>query len=294
MENELPLKKESGEYRIFALGGSTTEDIQNGQNIHYCGEANKIFEQEFLNNKVRCINAGKSAFTSLHSLVRLQSDILPFKPDLITVMHNINDLTVNLYPFDGRYNYGNKYLTDKYAPIVDNQGFMWQFLSKFKAFSYLDNKISKVRKLIGSRPVHTLSDGQVVPGDTEFVSEPIELPFKEIFRSNLRSIAAIGKANGVKVVFLTQPAVFSDEKYFKSFAYSGGLSYPQPDEFKRVFEEYNQVIKEVARDTNSPLIDLYALVGHNEQYFVDVVHTSPDGVRRVGELYANELAKLIR
>src|SRR3989344_7249280 len=76
MDQDLAIEKDKREIRIFALGASTTEDIQNGANKHYCGVANEIFKQQVPNKKITCINAGKSGYTTAHSLARLQYDIL--------------------------------------------------------------------------------------------------------------------------------------------------------------------------------------------------------------------------
>lgn len=279
MQGELPLKKEPNEYRIFALGGSTTEDIQNQQNLHYCGEANKIFAEKIKNRKVVCINAGKSAFTSAHSLVRLETDLLAFKPDMITVMHNVNDLSVNFYPFDGRYNYGNKYLSDSYAPRMTNWILFKRILEKSRAFSYLFNTLQKAK---------TKPNMRINP-------KPTDLVFKEAFRNNLTSIVGVAKAHGIEVVLLTEPGSLTEKNYYTSFSVTdGSIQYPPPEEFKKLYEEYNQVIKEVATQTHAGFIDMYGLVGHDEKYFTDIVHTNADGVLRVGDLYANNLIQFIR
>ena len=278
MDEELELDKTPGEYRIFALGGSTTEDLTNGQNLHYCGLANDFLKEKFPEGDIRCINAGKSAFTSAHSLIRLETDILPYKPDMITVMHNINDLTVNFYPNNGRYNYGNKYLSQTYAPALTPGAYVLHLLSGSRSVSYIVNTLHKL----------TLTK------NVKFNPEPTKLVFEDAFQSYLISIAAVAKARGIRVVFLTEPVTFAQDKFYTAFGITNDpVLYPTPEEFQKLFEQYNDVIRQVARQTDSDLIDLEALVGHDEKYFIDVVHTNELGVRRIGELYAQNLAAII-
>jgi len=93
MQGELGAKQ-TGEYRIFALGGSTTENIWNELGIHWP----LVLECELRasgHEGVRVYNTAMSAYTTAHSLVRLQFDVMDYEPDMVIVMHNINDLSVN-------------------------------------------------------------------------------------------------------------------------------------------------------------------------------------------------------
>lgn len=46
---------------------------------------------------MRVYNAAVSAYSTAHSLIRLEFDILQYERDLVIVMHNVNDLTVNYF-----------------------------------------------------------------------------------------------------------------------------------------------------------------------------------------------------
>jgi hypothetical protein len=79
----------AGQYRIIALGGSTTVDRSNVEGIHWP----LIAEQEVQRagrGDVRIYNAAMSAYSSAHSLVRLEFDILPYQPDMLLIMHRVS------------------------------------------------------------------------------------------------------------------------------------------------------------------------------------------------------------
>lgn len=291
MDGLLPLEKEPGEYRVFALGGSTTENIPNGNNTHYCGQANALLENvSFAGKKFHCINTAKSGFSSAHSLVRLQFDLLPFKPDMITVMDQFNDLTVNFFPFDGRMNYANKYLNPVYAPPVSDLKF--SVLRKSQACAFLYQKWSDLKGLFFYKKI-PMEDGSYVVSRMKISASPVTLHSKETFRRNLVSIARIAKANGIKPVFLTQPASFSEAHYALTFTGEiHGLSYPPLEEFEKLFAEYNSVVKEVAQAEQAGLIDMYELLGHEPRYFTDMIHYSAEGIERFAEIYSRELKRL--
>lgn len=291
MSGLLPLDKPAGEYRVFALGGSTTENIPNNDNKHYCGEANRILAQEPLNGKTfHCVNASKSGYSSAQTLVRLQFDLLAFKPDLITVMDQVNDLTVNFFPPDARTNYGNKYLHPVYAPPVFD--LKRTFLRHSRALVLLYTLFTDAKRLLAGKRIP--SAGVPVYSSMRFNPEPTELVYKETFRDNLRSIAQIAKGHGIRAVFLTQPAFFSEERYALTFTGDiHGVLYPQLEEFKTLFADYNKVIREVANEQGIPLIDMEALMERNPDYYTDMIHFSAEGIQRFAAIYSGELKKII-
>jgi len=293
LDDNIPLDKLSNEYRIIALGGSTTESDETP--YHYPQATTRILQKDHIGSKhIQVLNSGKSAYTTAHSLIRLQFDLLSFQPDMITVMNNINDLTVNFFPFsDERNNYANKYLKPYYAHhrslLKDS------FLRNSRLLVFLFQSLRTLKKQYSYQSI----DAQHCGGKAKSMrcsDEPIELRAKDSFRNNLRAIAAIGKTHNIIVVFMSMPATYSDEKITLAFdhkGYNGYILYPPIEEFKNAFEQYNQVIKEVAQEQGVHFIDMYNLMGHEDHYFVDMVHYSFEGYKQFIKIYANALKKII-
>lgn len=286
MKENLSLEKPDSEYRIIALGGSTTENLPNRMNLHYPQEAGKILNSEnFINKEINIVNSGKSAYSSAHSLIRLQFDLLPFKPDMITVMHNMNDLTVNFYPDSHfRSNYANKFLDDERLAQPFN----------FKD-AFLRNTFLGQSRFVVSI-YEAFSANKVKRYDMRYADTPVILKFKDSFRNNLIAISRIAKAHNITVVLMSQPAGFTDKSIALGFGHrphNKDILYPRNNEFKDHFEEYNKVIKEVADSEDVYFIDMYNLMGHDEKYFTDVLHYTPEGINKFSDLYARELKKMI-
>ncbi|MBF0284398.1 MAG: hypothetical protein HQL51_08050, partial [Magnetococcales bacterium] len=113
-----PFEKPPGVTRLLAVGGSTTLN-------DYAYKTGKVdvplLLEERLNRELgaqgggarryEVLNAGANAFSSAHTLVNLQFRLLEFHPDVVLILHNINDLDVNYYGDAGaRSDYRNKYM----------------------------------------------------------------------------------------------------------------------------------------------------------------------------------------
>jgi hypothetical protein len=82
------------------LGGSTTECRGVPEDSRFPYLAGRRLE-DMLKVKVNSYNAARSGNNSLHSINILLHKLMPLNPDLVVMMHNINDLVALLY--EGTY-----------------------------------------------------------------------------------------------------------------------------------------------------------------------------------------------
>ena len=272
-------EKGARELRIITLGGSTTEDAWNDAGIHWplileCRLAQAGYAD------VRVLNAGMSAYSSAHSLVRLALDLLRYSPDLLLVMHNINDLTVNYYaaqagvPVDPNYlvKYGRKSFTGAIGPddvVLSRAWRAWEgLLARQDGPVRLDSVSYDVRDGI------------------------------QAFRNNLRSITAVARAHGIGMVLLTMPASASDSL----FAYtregargnSAGIGpLPPKDRFRADFQAYNAAIEATGSELGVAVIPMHRLMPDRKDLFVDVVHYSTAGSIAFADALAPRLLELV-
>ena len=291
-QETIPFEKDPEEYRIIALGGSSTETTYNQANEHYCGELNKNLENNTIaGKKLRCLNGAKAGYSTAQSLVRLQFDLLAFQPDMITVMNNINDLNVNFFPNQGnRTNYAEKYLAEIFAdsPEFANMPLLRESRVLITGYRGVHNVQRTLRKWIRKE-----EKGEPF---IMFTNETIPLRLKEQFKRNLKSIVAIGKAHNITVVLMTEPFLADQKKFEIGFGhedYNKEIFYPQLPEFKRMLEEYNQVIEDVAAEENVPFMDMYAFMGQNQSYFIDSAHYTKEGEEQFGKIYSERLKNIV-
>lgn len=269
--------KPPGEIRIIALGGSTTEDVWTEDGRHWPLWLERGLRSS--NSNVNVYNTGMSAFTSAHSLVRLEFDVLDYDPDLVILMHNINDLVVNYYaavlglPMDGHYR--TPYATKRFTWDVDDTDIVL-----FRLWHSLRARLS-------GPPADA-----VVPDDYR-IDKGLAY-----FRRNLRNIHAVAASGGVEIVLLTMP-VCDAESVYREVELNGRRQFSAPlpesfDRFKEDFSSYNQAVVDVGSELGVPVVDMQRLFGGDKRWFSDFVHYNAAGSRRFGETLATALEPKIR
>ncbi len=269
--------KPEGEFRIVAIGGSTTEDVWTEDGLHWPLWLERRLKGSSLDARV--LNTGMSAYTSAHSLVRLEFDVLDHHPNLVVVMHNINDLVVNYYaavlgqPVDGHYR--SPYTTKQFTGETDDHDVV---------LSRLCHSLrARLRPAPADKPVP--NDYRIDQGLT-------------YFRRNLRNIHALASANGTAVILLTMP-LCDAETVYRKVELNGRKQFSAPlpesfDRFKKDFAAYNQAIAAVGADVGATVVDMHRLLGGDPRWFSDFVHFSAAGSKRFGEVLAAELEPRIR
>ncbi|MGD9592931.1 MAG: SGNH/GDSL hydrolase family protein, partial [Candidatus Berkiella sp.] len=84
---------ENPDLKIVFLGGSTTECLYMDEHERFPYVVGRLLEQD-LGKTVNSYNGGVSANESQHSINILLNKVLAMKPNMVVLMHNINDLAI--------------------------------------------------------------------------------------------------------------------------------------------------------------------------------------------------------
>ncbi len=265
--------KPKGEHRIITLGGSTSEDVWNEEGIHWpLVLEQRLHDQGHTN--IRVLNSAMSAYTTAHSLIRFAFDITEYTPDMVIIMHNINDLMVNYQatarglPVDPHYNV--LYSTKRFTGDITDE----------------DIVLSRVAHAISSR-FKAWRETQ----DRPLVADSDISLGKRYFKRNLSNLVILARAHNVEIVLLTMPYARSEVSYEKARA--NGRPFPVHAHLLEDLAAYNEAIKEVGKRLGVTVIDMATLLGDKEEYFVDIVHFSTRGVESFGHTLAPRLAALL-
>ena len=87
------LNLENSNIVIAFIGGSTTESIFVDEKDRFPSIVERQLREKF-SSGIKTINAGVSGNNSIHSLLNFQAKILPKKPNIAVLMHNINDFAL--------------------------------------------------------------------------------------------------------------------------------------------------------------------------------------------------------
>ena len=85
---------------LVFLGGSTVACLYVDEDQRFPYLVGQLLQQQ-TGKKITSINAGVGGNNSLHSLDNLLNKVMPLKPNVVVMMHNINDLVTLIPPIGG-------------------------------------------------------------------------------------------------------------------------------------------------------------------------------------------------
>ena len=250
-----PKHKPTGTYRIITVGGSTTANelpwARGGGD--YALHLERILNEGDTGIAYEVLNAGGEAYSTAHSAINIALRLVEYGPDLIILMHNVNDSSVLAFSDGPRADYGNKYLQPAYLnPALQStlslEGILYQ--SRLLCYCGLPQRLA--------RRTLTLNGHR----DVEYGLS--------LFRRNLRTISGICRVHGISLLLLTQPHEARDNEYVRL------------DTIRR----YNRAILQEATHNHDHAFDMAVAFGNRPGSFVDGIHYAPHAVRRFAQILA--------
>lgn len=270
-----PVKKPSHTFRIVCIGGSTTENLIEG--IHYPKVLESLLKGRLHRDNIEVINLGNSAYATPHFIILLALDVISWKPDLVILSENVNDLNAMYFP-NFTYDYSHKYSNPFYLPDYASRFTIPNILFQHsRLYWFMYHRLHKE---------HTYSIQRKSYGD---IPTPLA---SMVFKRNLQSFVTLAQANGIQVLLASQSLQPSEEYFVKHVqykSYNDIVIYPLHNEFVSHHKYFNKIIEQVATETKSFYLDNDAILNGEKDYFVDPVHYSRKGVEQLAENYANYL-----
>lgn len=263
-------------YKIFCLGGSTTE-FKDTHGIGWPDRLEIKLREKYHTDSITVYNFGKQWYTSLHSLINYEANLRQYKPDLIILMHNINDLLNNAdfsYLSKGsfRNDYGHFYGPS--AGIFEKNGLLGFFISKFRTMWYYRNQ--------------------------RMVFEQDTFPGLVPFTRNIQLLIDLASMDHSKVILLTQPNIYTsvmDEKVKKACMMVNFEAVGKQKKwgFHTAYvgmQQYNNRIKEISTIKNVNIIDLEKHIPKTLKFFYDEVHYNDTTFDIISRVLADEIVRL--
>jgi lysophospholipase L1-like esterase len=271
--DEFPLQKPDGVYRIVTLGGSSTYDVTIEDNAKiFTAQLEKRLKEEYGYENVQVINAGVPGYNSWEMLVNLEFRVIDLDPDLVIIYEGTNDV---------------------HARLVEPAAYQGDDLGRRRAWQVPPVPLWQHSALL--RIVSRMMNLTRQVGVDDFVSAPTYLSWpyesrltekkldpKEIlkenppiyFRRNLENMIAIAQEHGAKIMFST-------------WAYSPYLDdYASKDYSQQGFQENNKVVEDVATSQHIPLFDFASLMPQDPKYWDDGRHVNEAGAVEKAKLFA--------
>jgi len=287
------------DHKIIFIGGSTTECMYVTEDNRFPYLAGQLIEER-TKKQINSYNAGAAGNSSIHSLDILLNKIIPMNPDVVIIMHAINDYSILAYdhtywPVDTPR---SELITiNDYFPKLPKETFLWHFKGLFKiTYPNIYERIFILKENI----IHPNIQKQTEPFDEwanrrHLIKErDFELMQKE-YRWAIELLVTVCKGHGILPVLMTQANRFKDNPddiTLKSLEpmLSAGIDYKT---FKLEYDRFNQISREVASSNNIPLIDLANLVPQENVYMYDTVHYNDNGSQFVAKIISDSLTEIL-
>jgi lysophospholipase L1-like esterase len=261
---------EDPDFTVTFLGGSTTECVAVAEDLRFPALVSKKLEEKGL--RVNTLNGAKSGNTMHDTINVLFNHAIQDDPDVVVVMHAVNDIGV----LQEHGNYAIRMGQHVHLGSIGKYSF--QLLSSRMALAGL------LRKVV-THDFARLRRQSVELSPEEAHSIPDTAPF----RTRLCVFIDMCRAFGIAPVLMTQPETRS------------GVNELTPHWVNPSAQlEFNNVIREVARTKEVPVIDLSAEIAarlndpeQGAQIFYDGLHVTDYGSQLYADHITQPLLKLL-
>ena len=249
--------RQPAELRIFAIGGSTTEEFSINDQETWTHRVQEALANE-LSRRVEVINTGTSGAMSQHHLATLKY-VEPMHPNIAVFLVGAND-----WNFDIHEEFGSDIVRRERLAFTDTP------LGRMARTYYY--------RVLGS--TETMRTDFLPPGGSMKRARKVTwLPDRvsDRYLANLARIGAACREANLVCVFMTQPNGYqtgASERLKDSFWMSPpAASYTLTFEsLVRVAEVYNQALATFARENGFPMCDLAAKIEATTENFIDEMH----------------------
>lgn len=272
-DDEFPLRKPSGVFRIVAIGGSSTYDVRIEDNAKtFTAQLEMLLRDAGGARQVEVINAGVPGYNSWEMLINLEFRVLDLEPDLVIVYEGTNDVHARLVA-PGTYQGDD---SGRRQPWIVPPVALWEHSALLRI---LARRLNLARQIsiddFVSAPTYfswpfedRLAAAALDPADILAQHPPV------FFRRNLENMIAVAREHDVDILLST-------------WAYSPYLNdYAATDYYQRAFQENNAVVIEVANSHKVPVFDFARVMPQEAHYWADGRHVNEAGAIEKAALFA--------
>ncbi|OGR31517.1 MAG: hypothetical protein A2139_04070 [Desulfobacca sp. RBG_16_60_12] len=276
---------------LVFLGDSVTAELLVDEEKRFPYLTGVFLEKE-MGIKINSYNASRTANNTLNSLDVLLNKIIPIKPNIAIMMHNNNDVAIMLY----EKTYWNNSPTRRL--IFDVNEYILNNFFKIMRDKFIPNTSRELR-LAGARLRTVLKPRDSDKSNDEFAKmRTTKVNYNapemiEQFEMNLQTFITICKIRKITPVLMTMASRFTEnpDKAIMDRFKTVVISY---QEYKHLFDLFNDSIRRKARENGILLIDLAAAIPPEKEYIYDVIHYNNSGSIKASEIIKNNLKPLLQ
>ncbi|MBN1871981.1 MAG: hypothetical protein JW800_05350 [Candidatus Omnitrophica bacterium] len=276
-------QKDYNTFRILILGGSTS--------MYYPNLLREFIQEHHPSRKIEILNGSNHWYTAKHSLITYVTYYYLWKPDLVVIMHGINDLSRSFSPRDwaiGEYDdlwnhyYGASIKGARPGLLIYRQYLYKEYLSPF-AYAWFSNLRFGEREREMDYPL-----GRYVSIDK--------------FRQYLISLLKYVKGDGADIMLVSQPSIYKShmegyEKVYKTLRWhifntplnDAQIEYPSAASLENAMNEINKIVSDMAISEGVFFVDAAGAFPKDRDYFIDDLHYTDKGSRLMAEIIGEKI-----
>jgi len=269
---EFGAEKDSTTFRVLCIGGSTTRNVRLDTMDRYPSVLHQILNKKFPNKKVEVLNAGMDWYTSKHTNINYALYARDFQPDVVVVMHGINDLYRSFSPKSLAVGEYKSDYTHFYGPSIGG--------AKPPTF---ESKINYIVRKFWFTPTFDPSSFDI----SVFKS-------LEDFPKYMSNAVELLQNDGAEVILVSQPYFYksdmsaAEEKLLwmdRGMCILDG-KYPDAETMALAMDAYNMKTAAVAKKYKTTFVHGEPALPKDLDHFVDDVHYTPLGAKKLAETIA--------
>ncbi|HBP20223.1 MAG TPA: hypothetical protein DEA08_20840 [Planctomycetes bacterium] len=275
--------KPANAYRIFFVGASTTENVavDDAQSFPWLVETqlNAKLGDEVA---VRGVNTGIAGNTIADSFSLIAHRLLALEPDLVVVLHAINDMRMSASARFDPSHYADRLAPPKvrFSDLLAQHCKLYRLAERAKQRLRTRSREQKYKDRARETP---LSEG---------VDPARGLPY---FQRYLGLIAAVCAEAGVPLALMTQPSLYKPElsqdelaALWMGYVNHGELNF-SPEALRQGMVAYNDELRRFAGARGLLLIDLERVVPKDLEHLYDDCHYTVKG----NAVIADEITRVL-
>jgi lysophospholipase L1-like esterase len=261
---EIEHPKPENRLRLAFLGASTTYCAEVSNNDAVWTElVRDSLEEKLPGVSIDYVNGGVPGYTAVNSLTNLETRIAPLDPDVVVIYHATNDLSKDTRELAIEAGIQRANLATEES-WLGRYSLLWHLVEKNLALMNFEQKSTEMLPL----DLSTIGEG---------------------FRRDLIEIVETARASGVQQVVLVtfsiqlrenmdelqQTAAMTTARYY--------MPYLSVHSVLAGFKRYNEIIREVAKQTGAILIENENSIPGDPRHFADSVHFKDMGSQKQAE-----------
>jgi lysophospholipase L1-like esterase len=279
---------------IIFFGGSTTESLFVDEEIRFPYLVSEMLVNHN-GNTLRVLNGGLSGNNTLHSILAYQAKGIPLKPKYVILMHAINDLSalsksLSYWETTSGRDIVRSQIYDN-VDMYEDRGRIYKFFRVMKD-AFLPNIWKQIRGFVAQRIDSSIAvDEWADFRNKKLNSNDIEQALKYQYKNALLTFVKVSRIWGSEPILMTQFNRLRSDDIFVKKLYEKNKQPLSYNEFIRLYEICNNIIREVAEQEKVLLIDLEKNIEPNSRFIYDAVHLNNNGSKVAAEIIAEALAK---